>query len=458
MRIFKRTLFVVVIILVAYVITYAWRALPILSGYGSKMLCSCVMLAGRQPDDVVKNELGRFPLSLGTFTANFNDSSATGSVFGLARKKAVFRKGLGCTIINEMTEEEFRSQDFRIAAPPPVNTDTIPWPFGDQLVDTLMSTVDYEKLNAVLTDAFSEPGPEKLRRTRSIVVVYDGQIIAEKYGKDFDKNSVQIGWSMTKSITNALMGILVKQGKLNIDKPAPVEIWKGDKREKITINNLLHASSGLEWEENYGGPSDATNMLFKKKDMGLFAAAHAAEHEPETKFLYSSGTTNLLSWIIRQAVGEESYHRFPSEALFHKIGMYSMVMEPDAGGTFVGSSYSFATARDWARFGLLYLNDAVFNGERILPEGWVKYSVTPAPAAPKGEYGAQFWLNAGAPGNSSNRYFPDAPTDLYTAEGYEGQNVFILPSKKLVVVKLSLSQGDYLDDNKFIAELIKAFP
>ena len=458
MRMLKKTLLVLAAIILIYGISYAWRAFPILSGYGSKMLCSCVMLAGRQPEDVIRNELGQLPLSWGTFKVDFSDSSATGSVFGLAVKKAIFRKGLGCTLINEISEDEIRNQNFSLEIPSLINTDTVPWPMGDKLYDSLPAGVNFEKLNLVVENAFQETSPEKLRRTRSILVVYDGQIITEKYADGFDKDSRQHGWSMTKSITNALIGILVKQGKLDTNQSAPIDLWKNDVRKKITINNLLHASSGLEWEENYGGPSDATNMLFKKKNAGLFAADHPKVVEPETDFYYSSGTTNILSWIIRQTVGEKDYHSFPAKELFYKLGMYSAIIEPDAGGTFVGSSYSFATARDWARFGLLYLNNGYCNSEQILPEGWVKYSVTPAPAAEKGEYGAQFWLNAGAPGNPSHRIYPDVPADLFWADGYEGQNVFIIPSKRLVVVKLSLSQGDYLDDNLFLSELIKALP
>jgi CubicO group peptidase (beta-lactamase class C family) len=329
---------------------------------------------------------------------------------------------------------------------------------GNVLTDTIMPGVNYDQLNKIVASAFEEPGPDKLRRTRSIVIVYDGQIIVEKYTDGFDENSKLTGWSMSKSITNALIGILVKKGTLDINQPAPVDSWEDDERKNITLNNLLHASSGLKWVEQYGGPSDATNMLFKEKDMGLFAAEHQIEFNPEEKFVYSSGTSNLLSWIIRKSVGEDDYYRFPYEQLFYKIGMQQTTMEPDAGGTFVCSSYTFGTARDWARFGLLYLNDGWFNGEQILPEGWVKYTRTPAPAAPLAEYGAQFWLNAGAKDNPSHRIFPDVPTDLYWADGFEGQNVFVLPSKKLVVVKLSLSQGDYLDDNKFIAGIIDALP
>jgi CubicO group peptidase (beta-lactamase class C family) len=255
-----------------------------------------------------------------------------------------------------------------------------------------------------------------------------------------------------------LVGILTRQGKINLEEPAPIEAWKNDSRSKITLNDLMHASSGLAWEENYAGPSGATNMLFKKKDMGLFAAEAPLVHEPGKVFYYSSGTTNIIARIVRETVGDDLYYKFPYEELFYKIGLLNTVLEADAGGTFVGSSYSFGTARDWARFGLLYLNDGLWNGERILPEGWVSYTTTPAPGADRGQYGAQFWLNAGAPGNIDNRLYPDVPTDLFWADGFEGQNVFIIPSKKLVVVKLSLSQGDYLDDNKFLKEIIETLP
>jgi CubicO group peptidase (beta-lactamase class C family) len=199
-------------------------------------------------------------------------------------------------------------------------------------------------------------------------------------------------------------------------------------------------------------------MLFRKRDAGIFASHAPLVKQPDTDFYYSSGTTNILSWIIRKSIGDSAYHSFPYNNLFYKTGMNSMVLEPDAGGTFVGSSFAYATARDWARFGLLYLNDGMWDSERILPEGWVEYTSTPAKSAEMGEYGAQFWLNAGAPEHPEKRMFPDVPADLFWADGYEGQNVFILPSKNLVVVKLSLSSGNYLDDNKFLADIISALP
>ena len=451
----KKIILVLLLAILVYALSYAWRALPIITGYNAKMMCSCTMLASRSPESVMNDELSRFPLSLASPEVNFNDSTVSCSVWGLASKKAVYKKGLGCTLLNGITEKEFRNQQKTVATPSSLNRDTIPWPMGDLMPDSLPPTIDYEALQQIVNSAFDEPGPKRLRRTRAILVVYDGSIVAEKYADGFDKNSRLIGWSMTKSIINALVGILVKEGKLALDAPAPIPFWQQDERSKITLSNLLHASSGLRWEEDYSAPSGATNMLFKEKDMGLYAAHCPAQYPPETVFYYSGGTTNILSWIVRQAVGEENYYRFPSEELFQKLGIRSMVIEPDAGGTFVGSSYSFATARDWARFGLLYLYDGNWYGEQLLPDDWVHYTTTPAPAAPRGEYGAQFWLNAGAKEDPANRYYPDAPTDLYWADGFEGQNVFILPSRKLVIVKLSMSHGDYLDDNAFLKEVIR---
>jgi CubicO group peptidase (beta-lactamase class C family) len=453
-----RTLLLILFVTLAYGIFYAWQAFPIISGYGAKNLCSCVLLAGRNPDDVLNNELGEFPLRLGSFSVDYNDSTAIGSVFGFAKRKAIFRRGMGCSLLVELAENEFKTKEQQLPQPPLVDQDTINWPQGNSNADTLLSTINTTKLNQTLDSAFAEPGQKKLRRTRAVVVVYDGKIIAERYAPGFTKDSKLIGWSMTKSITNALVGILTRQGKLNLEEPAPIEAWKNDSRSKITLNDLMHASSGLAWEENYAGPSGATNMLFKKKDMGLFAAEAPLVHEPGKVFYYSSGTTNIIARIVRETVGDDLYYKFPYEELFYKIGLLNTVLEADAGGTFVGSSYSFGTARDWARFGLLYLNDGLWNGERILPEGWLSYTTTPAPGADRGQYGAQFWLNAGAPGNIDNRLYPDVPTDLFWADGFEGQNVFIIPSKKLVLVKLSLSQGDYLDDNKFLKEIIETLP
>lgn len=454
-RVIKNILLAVILLAVAYGVMYAWQALPIISGYGAKNLCSCVMVGGREPDDVLANELGRSPLNLGKFTVDYKDSTVTGTVFGLAQRTAAFKKGLGCTLLINLTVEEYKAKLLNTVQTPVVDAKNLRWPLGDKDAVDSTSKADMKRVNAALDEAFSEPGPERLRRTRAVVVVHKGKIIAERYAEGFDASSKLIGWSMTKSLTNAMVGVLVKDRKLDISQPAPVESWNQDYRKDITLSHLLQASSGLDWEENYAGPSGATNMLFKEMDMGSYAAESKLAETPGEFFEYSSGTTNIISKIVRETAGVD-YYKFPYERILHKIGMFNTIIEPDASGTFVGSSYSYGPARDWARFGLLYLNDGVFNGERILPEGWVKYTVTPAKGADRGQYGAQFWLNAGAPNDAKNRYYPDVPTDLFWADGFEGQNVFILPSSDLVVVKLSLSQGDYLDDNKFLSEIVAA--
>jgi CubicO group peptidase (beta-lactamase class C family) len=456
-KIILRTLLVIILAALSYGIYYAWQAVPIMTGYSAKNMCSCVMVAGRKPDDVVKEELSFSPANLATTTADFSDSSATSALFGLARRKAIFRKGLGCSLLVEIDEDEFRKFRPILPVKPRVNQDSLLWPDGNLQAEAPHPDADIAKLNQAIEEAFRETGPKKTRRTRAVLIVHDGKIIAERYADGFDQQSLLTGWSMTKSVTNALIGILVKGGELKLDQPAPVRGWEADDHKNITINDLMHASSGLEWVEDYGSPSGATNMLFKSKDMGISAATAKVSNKPGEVFYYSSGTTNILSRIIREKVGDERYYKFPYEELLFKIGMHNTILETDAGGTIVGSSYSFGPARDWARFGLLYLKDGVWNGERILPEGWVKYTTTPAKGAKKGQYGAQWWLNAGAPDNPSDRMYPDAPTDLFWADGYEGQNVFVIPSKKLVIVKLSLSHnGEYMDDNAFLKNVVAA--
>jgi CubicO group peptidase (beta-lactamase class C family) len=218
---------------------------------------------------------------------------------------------------------------------------------------------------------------------------------------------------------------------------------------------LLQQTTGLKFEEVYSKSSHATRMLCQHGDMGAYAASLPLEHPIGSRFHYSSGNSNILSRIIRQTIGDSNYHAFPYEQLFYKIGMYSVVLEPDASGTFVGSSFCFATARDWARFGLLYLNNGLFDGQQILSAEWVKQSVTPSSAAGQGEYGFQWWLNRGARGRPENRLFPTLPEDMFFADGFEGQNIFVIPSKKLVVVRLGLTRKKQYGEVQFLEELIR---
>jgi CubicO group peptidase (beta-lactamase class C family) len=456
MRLYKKILRIVLLMLavtLGYGVWYCWRAFPIISGFGAKNLASGIFLQHRNPDSIINQELSFFPVSLASFDINTKDSSVTASVWGLAKIKAIYRPGIGCTLVNGLSEEAIRKQHFIIPAPPLQNRDTIAWPYGEKSADAVPAVIDTVQLNQALDNAMQASHKGEPAYTRAFLVLYDGKIIGERYAPGFDKNSRLIGWSMSKSLNAAVIGVLVKAGKLNPNAPAPVPEWKGTDKEKITLKELLQQTTGLDFTEDYGAPSEATNMLFKQSDMGAFTAKLPLKYAPGSMFYYSSGNANIISRIIRQTVGDSIYSAFPYKALFHKINMYSLLLEPDASGTYVGSSYSYATARDFARFGLLYYNNGVWNGEQLLPENWVQESIQPATANKQKRYGYQFWLNGSDDKDPSKHWFPDAPADMFFADGYGGQNVFIIPSKKLIVVRLGVKT---IDENKYLGEVIRA--
>jgi CubicO group peptidase (beta-lactamase class C family) len=319
--------------------------------------------------------------------------------------------------------------------------------------------VDQSRLNSAVEWAFTEPDPQHPRRTRAVVILQNGRIIAERYVEGFNKDTPLIGWSMTKSATNALVGILVRTGKLSLDEPVPLPEWQkpGDAKKKITLNHLLHMSSGLQFgEDSYGPWDDVTYMLLRVSDMAAFAAKKKLAAEPGTKWYYSSGNTNIICRIVRRVVGEADYISFPRRELFEPIGMSGAVIELDASGTFVGSSFMYATARDWARFGQLYLHDGIWAGRRILPEGWVKYTTTPAPASANKEYGAHFWLKIPKE-YRSNKGKDGLPGDAFHAVGHEGQFLTIIPSRSLVVVRLGLTRLPHVwQQDEFINMILDA--
>jgi CubicO group peptidase (beta-lactamase class C family) len=331
------------------------------------------------------------------------------------------------------------------------------WPEGER---TATPDPAYTRLHDVVADAFRESPGTAPRRTRAVVVVHGGRIIAERYASGYGPHTRFTGWSMTKSVTNALVGILAGRGALAVSATHLRPEWTGpgDARAAISLHHLLTMSSGLQFDESYSPRGGATRMLFVAPDAAAVAAASGLSHEPGAHWSYSSATTNIISAVVRSTFrSQEDYLAFPRRALFEPTGMSSAVLEPDPAGTFVGSSFMYATARDWARFGLLYLEDGVWNGERILPEGWVEYSVSPAAAAPLGRYGAQWWLNAGEPADTTRRFWPQLPRDVFWASGFQGQYVAVVPSRDLVVVRLGVTADEQaFDMGEFLHRVLGA--
>lgn len=433
------------------------------AGWKAKILCSGIFVSGREAASVLKEDVAVHPLiSFISAKVDYEKREVSASFLGLIRNRAIHHAQLGSILLSGVSEESIRSWSVDIPDPQPASAESVPWPTGDFVPDTRFPPgIDRQRLDRAVDDAFADPDPDCPRRTRAVVIVHDGQLIAERYAPGISRETPLIGWSMTKSVTSTLVGLLAGEGKLALEAPAPVPEWTGeeDPRRNITLEQLLWMSSGLRFSETYAEKpvSDVQLMLFTVPDTAAYAARLALESEPGTKWHYSTGTTSILARIVRSVFDDEKEHfAFPRRALFNRIGMRTAVFETDASGTFNGGAFLYASARDWARLGLLYLNDGIWEGERILPEGWVAYATTPAPTAESGEYGAQIWLNRGPQGNPESRPFPELPEDLYCFEGYQGQLVGIIPSQRLVAVRLGMQTQGTWDKVEFLASILRS--
>ena len=422
---------------------YNYPRLNIITGFAAKSVCSCTFEAGRDLASIEGGDNDINPVYYAKNVVNEEEKSVTSTVFGLKKRKAIYKQGVGCVLL----PEDYKNIDFKPNRK--ISNKKLPFPYGNLAQkDTLFFNINYQVLQNAVDKAFDKEG-EKLKRTRAVVVIYKDQIVAEKYSSGFNKDTKLLGWSMTKSITNGVLGVLEKQGKINVNQTNLFPEWEKDNRAKITLNNLLQMNSGLEWVEDYNNISDVTKMLFLADDMTEIQLNKPLVNEPNNSWNYSSGTTNLLSRFIRnQFQTHQEYLDFWYAELIDKIGMDSMIIETDISGNYVGSSYAWATARDWAKFGLLYLHNGNWNGEQLLNSSWVHYSKTPTNGS-NGEYGAQFWLNAGG-------VYPNVPRDLFSCNGYQGQHVFIIPSKELVVVRFGLAENPIFNVDQFLSEVISA--
>ena len=436
------------------------------AGY-AKVMCSAVFLTGLAPDFAAEN--------VGFFTAPYAERAKLGKpVIDRANKTvhialpdavtrtAKYLGSQGCvTLPVGESAVNFKPVEVKSRLP---DASTQLWPMGDMLrQDPLPTEIDAEKLKAAVNAAF-QPA-EGL--TAAFVVTWKGRLIAERYGEGLTAQTPLEGWSMGKSVTAALVGILVKDGVYNLDQPAPIPEWQtpGDPRAKIRIADLLHMSSGLRIKAPQDPDYDATGpypdhiyLYTGGIDSFHYAATRPLQWPPNTVGRYHNTDPVLISYLIRLGVEKrgDEYLSFPQRALFDKLGVRTMVIETDPFGNFLGQGYEVGSGRDWARLGNLFLQDGVWNGERILPEGYTKFVNTLAPAWAADNrpiYGAFFWING------DERY--PVPRDAYYMAGAGGQTTLMIPSHDLVVVRLGHYRGESAGAagfSKALALLIEAVP
>jgi CubicO group peptidase (beta-lactamase class C family) len=409
-------------------------------------LCAGVFVVGRvyqrSPEEVFAMDVARFPdfnwQDDFEYEVDTADRSATVRGPGVTPPRtARYHDDQGCTILPAgVNEVFFEPVDLGSALPDAASQ---LWPLGDAEAHGDFPEVDAALLDAALDWAIGQ----RDQNTRAFVVVYRGKIIGERYAEGFTRDTPQISWSQGKSITAALIGILVGQGELELDEPALIAEWGGprDGRRQITLRNLLNMSSGLDFE-NYGlgrldswsAANEHFRIYFDAVNVFEHATNQPAEIPPGSEFRYRNSDPLTLGRIVREKVEARggSYLAFPQRALFDHIGARNFVLETDAWGNFIMTGYDFGSAWDWARFGLLHLQDGVFAGERVLPEGWVDFISSPAPGDPSNGYGGLFWLNRGG---SMDR----VPTDAFWPAGFMGQLTVVIPSAEMVVVRLGPS-------------------
>ena len=419
----KRTIFrILLAVLLAAVLggcIYLNSLMPIITGYAAKNLASDVFVSGREPADVEALDLH---FSFIKFTRNrvdFENHTVT-SRFLWSKSTALYRDGYGVTLLRGRNAKE------RLLAQKFPEVHNVPGPETLSPGDSAL-TARLEPVARALVDDHAYNGTPF-----AFIVVHKDGVVAERYRKGITAGTRLLSWSMGKSFTNAIVGIMAGDGLVDIHAPMDIPQWQGDGRAAITLTDLMQMQSGLEWNENYGTRSDVNLMLHREEDMGLFALSKPLMAKPGTHWYYSSGSTNIIMRYLRgRFASDAEFFNYIHERLFDPLGIDNPCFEPDMSGTPVGSSYLYATARDFARLGHMYLHDGCVGKERILPEHWVEYTTTPASDS-KGGYGACFWLNrAGA--------YPSAPEDLYSCQGHDGQMIFIIPSRELVVVVLGYS-------------------
>ena len=414
---------------------YLNSLMPIITGYAAKNLASAVFVSGRDAKEVEALDLKFSFIRFNRNKVDYENKTVT-SRFLWGKSTAVYRDGYGVTLLRGATVDELRQHTY------PLSTETAPSKpiaLGDSATRARLEPI----AKALVDDRTYNGHPF------AFMALHKGKVVAERYDKGIGPETKLLSWSMAKSFTSALTGVMAGDGLVDINAPVDIAEWQNDGRKNITLNNLLQMQSGLEWDEDYGARSDVNLMLHREQDMGLYALSKPLAYQPGTHWYYSSGTTNIVMRYLRSRFSsDEVFLDYIRTRLFAPLGIRNAVFEQDMSGTPVGSSYLYITAADYARFGQMYLDDGCVDSLRVLPQGWAEYTATPASDS-KGCYGAFFWLNQG-------KELPDVPEDMFYCNGHDGQRVFIVPSKELVVVVLSYSPKPdrVVDFNALLKDII----
>jgi CubicO group peptidase (beta-lactamase class C family) len=409
------------------------RMASVATGFAAHQLCGAAFIAGLEPE-AYWAEAAPPAMRLVDWALLRQVDRARGevrtSLAGVGERVAVHRGQAGCLVLN---------------APAPAPLAALP-DLGPALLAEIAPGPELvpgsPALAMALDHAFAESDPEAPLQTRAVVVLHRGRLVAERYAPGYGLATRLHGWSMTKSVTNALLGVLARQGKVAMQAPLGLPEWAGDGRAALTPDHLLRMVSGLRFGNSLGAGfgdlvNPASQMLFGDADMAADAVSAPLDEAPGSHWEYSNGNTQILSRVIRDLAGgdEAAVLRFARAELFGPLGMRSAVLETDGTGTPVGAAYMWATARDWARFGQLYAQNGVVGGRRLLPEGWVAYSAAPTPGGIVG-YGAGFWTNQGDSFGARRRVDQGMPAEAFMARGAFGQFVVVVPSRQLVVARL----------------------
>jgi hypothetical protein len=430
------------------------RLAPVGTGYVAKVLCSGVFVSGRSARSILEEDVraDSHPLlRLVSASVDAERRRTWASLLGMATRVAQYRPGLGCTLALGVDADRLMQ-----ASPAPLSArarDELP-------AGAPPAGVDARVLREAVDWAFAD---RPSLRTRAVVVLHDGRVVAERYATGFSAHTPLPGWSMSKTVTAALAGILVREGRLSPATAGLLPEWRapGDPRARITLDQLLRMTDGIAFAERYEDPlSDVVVMLFGTGDSSAYAASKPLDAQPGTRWRYSSGTSNALIRALRAASGRsaEQFSVFARTALFEPIGMRQAVLETDAAGMPVASSYVYASAHDWVRFGQLLMQDGVWKGRRILPAGWVRYLTTLTPQSTRRDFGAHVWLRVPPPYNNGQAARPALPADAFHLVGHEAQLLSVIPSRRLVVLRLGLTRKPAAWDHEaFLTRLLEAF-